>query len=166
MAINLHKSFLGISQVLVPEESDDEPDPEDKTPMPPGGQLATSGSHMQAAVPTLAAHFSLNALEHNTSSLEANGVHASTSVAANTPVDLPLAEDGQLQRSSTRGSATIPANRPAPGTGVQSMPSNSTASSQEANTVASQDHVGNPSEQFVPPSRLQESDSESGGSPH
>ncbi|KAG8730730.1 hypothetical protein FRC11_005957 [Ceratobasidium sp. 423] len=166
MTTSLQKSFLGIPQVPFSDESDDEPDPEDEASMHAGRLLVAHGPHIQPAMPTSTAHFSPNTPEHNASSSEANSAHASASVAANTQVDLPLVENGQLQHSLTRGSAIVPGNPPALDTGIQSVPSGGTAFMQGANTVASQDHAGDLSEQSAPASRVQESDSKSGDSAH
>ncbi|CAE6526053.1 unnamed protein product [Rhizoctonia solani] len=158
MATPLKKSSFGIPQVLLSQESDDEPDPEDEATMDPGGLLVAYGPHIQPTMPTLVTRLSPNTLDHNAGSFEAHSAHAIIVVAANAPVGFPLTENGQLQHSLIGGGTIISGDRLAPDAGVQSMPLNNTASLEETNTVASQDCAGSFPEDFVPASKVQESD--------
>ncbi|CAE6424998.1 unnamed protein product [Rhizoctonia solani] len=161
MAAFLQKSLLGISQILLSEEDDEESDPENEDSMHPEGLLDTQSLLVQSVAPLPSLpipNHSLSALEHDANSSPENGGHASALVEATTHVMLPSTESTYSQHLSDPGHTVTPHHL------QQLILSNDTIASQDTNSVTSQNHTENALEHD--PESVQHPDKVAGGSAH
>ncbi|KAH7334679.1 hypothetical protein B0J17DRAFT_87025 [Rhizoctonia solani] len=147
----LNKSAFGIRLVSWEDDSDDEADEEHGDSMHRSSMLGTEGPHTHSRMTSppstpLISNILLDVLEDEAGPSEASGAHTNTSVATNTPTDLPSTEDVDLQQLSTDGIIIISAHQPVSGTTSQVILSTAMAPSQNTKTGASQASVASMSE--------------------
>ncbi|CAE6463271.1 unnamed protein product [Rhizoctonia solani] len=116
MATFLQKSLLGILQVLLSGEDDEESDLEDEDPTQPERLPASQRSQVQSVTPPpslLVSNPSLGVLEYHVNSSQANGMHTITPVATGTPVDPPSTDQNVVtsrQLESNPGARLVLSN--------------------------------------------------------
>ncbi|CAE6418257.1 unnamed protein product [Rhizoctonia solani] len=162
----LHKSLLGMSQILL-SGGDDEESLEYEDSMHPEGLLDTQSSRVQSGVPLPSlpiSNHSLSTLEHDVNLSPADGVHASALVATTTQVVLPSTENRYSQHLSDPGNTVTP-HQLQPNSGTQSILWNDLIAFQDTNSVTSQDDAEN-ALQHHPKSSAQEPGNTAGDSAH